>query len=75
MDLYDVVLYVIYFSLILKIIFPSSLPVVYALPKPQAQDVISKSPKLKAALKDFMDALPPHQKHRREFKTLLPLVQ
>jgi hypothetical protein len=55
--------------------FPSSLPVVYALPKVQAQEVVSKSPKLKEALRAFFDALPPHQRHRREFKQLLPLVQ
>jgi hypothetical protein len=55
--------------------FPSSLPVIYALPKVQAQEVVSKSPKLKDALRSFMDSLPPHQRHRREFKTLLPLVQ
>lgn len=55
--------------------FPSSFPVVYALPKAQAKDLIVKSPKLKEALKVFIESLPPHQRHRREFKTLLPLVQ
>ncbi len=55
--------------------FPSSLPVVYALPKGQAQEVFTKSPKLKEALKVFIESLPSHQRHRREFKTLLPLVQ
>ncbi len=55
--------------------FPTSLPVLYALPKPQAQEMILKSPKLKESLRILIEALPPHQRQRREFQSLLPLIE
>lgn len=60
---------------LIKITFPSSIPVLLSLPKNQGLVVVKKSPKLLQAIDDHFESLPAHQRGRRDLVQLRRLVE
>ncbi|KAH6579310.1 hypothetical protein BASA61_010335 [Batrachochytrium salamandrivorans] len=56
------------------IMFPSSISIILALPKPQALELISKSPKLHAALHEYIGQQTTQKRARRDFVVLGQLL-
>lgn len=55
--------------------FPSSLPILLALPKEHSLDLLINAPELVTNMKEYLEGLPNHQKSRREFALLQGLIK